>query len=331
MTAPSGTNLNRGRLHRLLAAVGSAPAPIETAPDAVVYDWRDPHYFNEDQRNRLAAIMSRVAALLSQRCAHFFNSEFNVVPTSITQHYAGDLDRHVDLRGGFCLAFGQDQKPACGFLTIGIEAAMNWVTRLLGDSESAQDPNRPLSSLEESLLADLLGAIAEAFLSPLAPEQGLKPTGQVGKGSADVEFEPTDPICRIVFRIGKVNDDSGSEVTFIVAGPTLAAVLGKSVQAITTVPQDELSRLLMEHLYQMPVTISARLASTRLSFEDALDLEPGDVLLIDKPLDEPVELIINNQTVFRGRPAQSAGQYAVFMTECDTVPDSDVHRRHNAQ
>ncbi len=332
MTAASGVNLNRARLHRLLAAVGSAPAPAETsASGAALYDWRDPHYFNEDQCNRLAAVMSQVAAALSERCVHFFNSEFQVVPVSITQHFADDMARHVDTKQSFSLSFGPAQKPPCGFLAIGADVALDWVTRLLGDSESDQDPNRSLSSLEESLLSDLAGAMTEAFVDSLRPHQDLKPAGQVVRGSVGVSFEPTDPICRIVFRIGKADGDAASQVTFIVAGPTLAPVLGKSVQAKATVKQDELSRLLMEHVHQMPVTICARLGSTRLSFEEVLDLAPGDVLLIDKGLDEPADLILHNQIVFRGRPAQSDGQYAVFITECAAASRSDVPRGRGAK
>ena len=41
---------------------------------------------------------------------------------------------------------------------------------------------------------------------------------------------------------------------------------------------------------------------------------------IDKRIEEPVELIVNGRTVLRGRPAKSAGKYAVVITElsCDT-------------
>lgn len=327
MTASSGVHLNRARLHRLLAAVGSAPAPAATsASGAAPYDWRDPHYFNEDQRNRLAAVMSQVGAVLSERCAHFFNSEFEVVPVSITQHFADDMGRHVDMTQSFSLGFGPAQKPSCGFLVIGADVALDWVTRLLGDSESDPDPNRPLSSLEESLLSDLAGAMTDAFVDSLRPHQDLKPAGRVVRGPAAAPFEPTDPICRVVFRIGKAESDATSQITFIVGGPTLAPVVGKSVPAKATVKQDELSRLLMEHVHQMPVTICARLGSTRLSFGEVLDLAPGDVLLIDKGLDEPVDLILHNQTVFRGRPTQSEGRYAVFITECTAASRSDVPR-----
>ena len=324
MTASSGVHLNRVRLHRLLAAVGSTPVPAEATSEAALYDWRDPHYFNEDQRNRLAAIMSQVAAVLSERCVHFFSSEFQVVPASITQHFAADVARQGNAEQSFSLTFGAAQKPPCGFLAIGADVALDWVTRLLGDSESDQDPNRPLSSLEESLLSDLAGAMTEAFLDSLRPQQDLHATGQVSRGAVAVSFEPTDPICRIVFRIGRAEAETASEVTFIVGGPTLAPVLGKSVPAKANAKQEELSRLLMEHVHQMPMTICARLASIRLSFAEVLNLAPGDVLLLDKDLDEPVDLILHNETVFRGRPARRDGRYAVLITErtADCHPDA---------
>jgi flagellar motor switch protein FliM len=331
MTASSGVHLNRVRLHRLLAAVGSTPVPAEVTAEAALYDWRDPHYFDEDQRNRLAAIMSQVAAVLSERCVHFFNSEFEVVPASITQHFAADAARHAKVEQSFALTFGPAQKPPCGFLAIGAAVALDWVTRLLGDSESDQDPNRPLSSLEESLLSDLAGAITEAFLDSLRPHQDLKAASQVSREAAPVSFEPTDPICRIVFRIRRAEAETASEVTFMVGGPTLAPVLGKSIPAKPNVKQDELSRLLMEHVHRMPVTMCARLASMRLSFEEVLDLAPGDVLLLDKGLDEPVDLILRNETVFRGRPAQKDGQYAVLITERAADSHPDAPRGRNAK
>lgn len=332
MTDPSGTNLNRTKLQRLLAAVGSAqvegPTPSET--EAAPYDWRDPHYFNQDQHNRLAAITSQVAAVLSERLAHFLNDEFNVVPTSITQHFANDLGRLIDEELGFSLSFGLDSRPPCGSLVISADVAMDWVNRLLGDSEANQTTDRILSALEQSLLSHLVNAMAEAFLSSLEPHQNLKPADEVVRGPIAAAFEPTDPICRIAFQVRKAEAESVREVAFIMSGRALAPVVGKAIQSETTIPQDQLARLLMEHVQQMPVPISARLGATRLSFEEAADLAPGDVLLLDKPLNEPVDLIVHNQIVCRGRPAQSAGQYAVFVTECTTGCASDVHSSQNA-
>jgi flagellar motor switch protein FliM len=50
-----------------------------------------------------------------------------------------------------------------------------------------------------------------------------------------------------------------------------------------------------------------------------MSLHVDDVLLLDKRLNEPVELIIEGQTIFRGQPAKSDGNHAVVITElCST-------------
>jgi flagellar motor switch protein FliM len=71
----------------------------------------------------------------------------------------------------------------------------------------------------------------------------------------------------------------------------------------------------MEHLQEVPVTVTAILASTTASFQEILDLGPGDILLLDQPVDGPAELILNGRAVFFGRPARSQGQRAVVILE----------------
>jgi len=323
MTESSAPNLSRARIHRLLAAVGSAPAAADELPEATPYDWRDPHYFNEDQRNRLAALMSQAAALLSERFVHFYNGEFNVSPVSINQYFAEDLSRQIDPDRGFSLPFGPDPDHPCGFLAVAAEAALDWVTRLLGDSETDNDPDRVISSLEESLLSDLLIALVEAFLCPLGGSENWHWGNNVFKGSPGMPYEPTEAICRIVFRIQKA-DETPAEVSFVLPGSALAPIVGKPLPPANPPAQEQLAPLLMEHVQEMPVTVTARLAATRLRFEEILDLGPDDILLIGKPIAEPIDVIINNRTAFRGRLAQSEGQYAVFVTECTAAGTNEV-------
>jgi len=46
----------------------------------------------------------------------------------------------------------------------------------------------------------------------------------------------------------------------------------------------------------------------------------GDILLLDKKVNESIELVVSGQIAFRGRPAKSAGKHAVVITglSCDT-------------
>jgi len=318
MTSASASNLSRAHIHRLLQAVGSVPAETEPDIETTDYNWLDPHYFDEDQRNRLAAVMTQVAALLSDRFAHFYKKEFDVKAASITQHFAADLADQIDVNQGFSLSFGPDPDQSYGFLIIGAKAALSWATRLLGDSEANDDPNRVISSLEESLLSDLMTAIVEAFLGPIGADQNLHPSATLFKGCPAMPCELTEEVCRIVFQVQQAEAEEIDEVSFVLPCHLLAPVVGRPLLTEAQPSQEQLTQVLMEHVQQMPVTVTAHLATTRLSFEEVLDLRADDILLIDKPLEEPLDVIVDGRTVFRGRPARSNGQYAIFVTESTT-------------
>ena len=322
MTASLASNLSGSRIQQLLRAVGSVSMPAESVPEVTVHDWRDPHYFNEDQNNRLAAVMTQVAALLSDRFAHFYQSEFDVKVASITQHFADWLLNQAELDQGFSLSFGAEPGTPSGFLAVATQTALGWATRLLGDAQVGEDSERSISSLEESLLTDLLTAVTQAFLGALGEPQSLRPLDQLTKGAPIMPCDPTTELCRLVFLVTEsdAEADANAQIQFILPAHTLAPLVGKTIAAPVKMTREQLTRLLTEHVYDVPVTVTARLAATQISFEDVLDLATDDVLLTNKPIHEPVDLIVADRVLFRGSPAQSEARYAVLVTECTAGP-----------
>jgi flagellar motor switch protein FliM len=318
--APSINYLGRTKIGQLLAAIGSKHTPDPSSPQAASYDWRDPHYFSADHQNRLAQALGQVTARMAEILTRARNSAFEVSLKTLTQRYAGDFCRSMELDRDYCLTFAPDKAPPCGFVSITPQTTMAWVTWLLGDTDSARDPNRALSPLEESLLSDLLTSVLQAFLAPLRAAHNLQPAGPVCQGQPNLQYELTEEIARVVFQVKSADAGVPSEITFVLPCSRLAVLAGKTA---TTVPAkvtpQELSYALMEHLQQVPVTVRATLTSTSLTFQEILDLGPGDILLLDKPVDGPAELIVNGHTVFRGRPARAQGQYAVVILESEAA------------
>lgn len=333
--SPAIDHLGKTRIRQLLAAVGSIPAPEQPAGDVKPYDWRDPHYLNSDQLNRLAAIMSQASARLADVLTRFFNREFDVSPTGVSQHFGAELRRCFNAGESYCMAFGPEKNqdkgpdktpPACGLFAISSQTTMDWVSKLLGDADSTGDPNRSLSSLEESLLSDLVAAVLDVFFTLLRPHETLRMCGRLSKGEPPVRFEQTEEICRIAFQVQEAKKDEPSDLIFVLSCSRLAALVGKTPPAPPRATPQELSQILMEHLQQMPVTITAKLATAQVGFQDVLDLAPGDVLLLEKPIHEMVELTIEGRTVFRGRPARSGGCYAIFIKESQSVGTTEPNR-----
>jgi len=307
--------LNSSTLLRLRTASGSNPAGETASAEATKYNWRSPRYFNEDQYNRLAAIMSQVAAVIGTGFTRSFNRETSVAPASITQHFAGRPGDPGLAEGRYYLTFAAGKNKACGFLSVTGETVLRWVKRLLGDSGSDVDTGRLLSSLEESLLVDLIAAGMDAFLSPLRAHQELHAGDRLLRDNPQVQFEPGQEICTIVFAATGGESQEKDEVLFLLPCSLLAPLVGKEHQAVQTTSPEELSRTLMEHVQQMPITLTARLGHTALRFEELLELGRDDILLLDRSLDETIELLVDNRVVFRGHAVQSDGRRAVMITQ----------------
>jgi flagellar motor switch/type III secretory pathway protein FliN len=83
-------------------------------------------------------------------------------------------------------------------------------------------------------------------------------------------------------------------------------------------------------MQQMPVSITATLASTMLTFEEIINLRPNDILLLGKRIDEPMDLIVDNRIVSHGWPAKSEGRYAVVIAaENDCLEQSLGNPEHS--
>jgi flagellar motor switch protein FliM len=153
----------------------------------------------------------------------------------------------------------------------------------------------------------------------------------VSRGGVTVAFEPTQEIAVIRFEIKEDDAEASQGITFVLPCSPMAPLVGKSVDAPAKSPAKDMASVLREHLYAIPVTVSVRLASVALRFDEALDINQGDILLLDKNTDEAIDLIVDNRTILRGRPAKSDGRYAVCVTERVAEPVGEPPKRPAAK
>ncbi|MCH8118467.1 MAG: FliM/FliN family flagellar motor switch protein [Planctomycetes bacterium] len=314
----AANNLSKEKIQQLLIAVGSGPMEDTTGIEATEYNWNKPHCFDRKQFNKLDNFTKKVAKAMTVKFVDFCHSQFDVTVVSTKQHFATKLvDQAMESRqDDYYLAFGTDQDHPCGLISIPIKTAFIWATQLLGDPESEENSGRDLSQLEESLLLDLLSALIEAFSQNIGDFQ---PAKNIIRGLFPLELKGTEELCKITLDVKKKNQESGSEAYILVLCSKLESVVGKAAETVGGFSAEDTSKAILGHIQQMPVCITAQLASTVLTLEEIMSLEVGDILLLDKKVNESIELVVSGQTAFRGRPAKSAGKHAVLITElsCD--------------
>ncbi|MCJ7730530.1 MAG: FliM/FliN family flagellar motor switch protein [Sedimentisphaerales bacterium] len=316
MISTQGNNLSKEKIQQLLAAVGRGPAEDTAQVEVTELNWHEPHYFNKEQLKKLGEFAEKAAAATAKKLTASARSNFSVTITSVTQHYAGELTGKFteSNKNGYYLPFGSDPNRPRGLVGISGEAAIILAMQLLGDLESEKAKDRRLSQLEESLLLDTGFVVVEA-ISTSSAKHDFRPAKTFVQEGQPLEIENYEELCKIVLAVKKENSANIAEVWLLITCGELELAAGIAAQTTGKTTAENLSKIILEHIRAAPVPVTVRLASTAISLKEVMNLQPGDILLLDKKIDEPVELVVGGRTVCRGQPAKSAGEYAMAVTE----------------
>ena len=312
MNSANAGNLSREKIQQLLANMSPEPNEDKPQVEAADYDWQQPHYFSSDQHKKLDELTKEAAEEMADKFAKFCNGDFNITIVSLTEHFAAELRTQDESKQTYCLTFGSSQDYQNGLICIPAETAFIWATQLLGDSESSEDSERELSQLEESLLLDIASALVEAFFSHFE-NCDIQPGLSLYKQPFPLELQDTDALCKIAFQVKKADQESGADAYILILCSELEPFVGKSSATAGKTSTADNSKAILQHIQKIQVSVRAQLASTVLTFEQIVNLRPNDILLLNKRIDEPMELLVDKRTVFHGWPAKSAGQHAVVI------------------
>jgi len=307
-------NLGREKIHQILASIASQKVDQSDKVEAAEYDWHHPHCFSSEQLKKLDNFTEKVAQNCAKEFALIYNTDFNVAITLTTQHFANELIAPNSNQDEFYLVFISDPDQPFGLVGVPDKSAIAWATQLLGDTSSVENSDRVLSQLEESLLFDIACGIVKAFADS-CDNYDLNPDSEIARGQMPIELDGTEELCKITFSVEKVDSENSSEAYFLISCDKLKPIVGANRQADEDFSSETVARAMLGHVQKLPVFITAQLSSTVLTFEEIMSLQVDDILLLDKSVNEPAKLIVEGQTIFRGQPAKSDGNYAVVITE----------------
>jgi flagellar motor switch/type III secretory pathway protein FliN len=277
----AANNLSKEKIQQLLSAIGSGQQEDTSDIETTEYNWNKPRYFDRRQLNRLDGFAKRVAKAMNVKFVDYFHGELDVKVVSTTQHFAAELVEQAMESGqnDYYLAFGSDQKHPCGFISIPTQTAFIWATS-----------GRDLSQLEESLVCDLLSALIEAFTRD---RLDFQPDRNIFRKLFPLELKSSEELCKISFDIKKADQEKSDEAYILILSSKLVPVVGQSEQILSGFSADDISKAILAHIQQMPVFLTAQMDSLVLTLKEVMSLEVGDILLLDKKVNEPLEVVIS--------------------------------------
>lgn len=179
------------------------------------------------------------------------------------------------------------------------------VSDMLGTGDSAAEDPRPLSVIEESmaqlLIAELAWAIGEAW-----PGRESIPC-RVGaldrRPSRSRLFAPRDMAYVWKFRL--TSSSGAHDCLWLAPQDAVDTLVG------TEWPADEpleAATASSEHLEQLagslPLTLNVQLGSARLPMSQLANLQVGDVIILDQPINRPIVAEVGGTTRFTGFPGR---------------------------
>ena len=305
-------DMTAGLVGQLTRAARSS-TPRAEPPKAADYPFDRPNRFTGAQLARLDEFAARAAEAVGQLARQMLQTPVTFKPGRWQQHYARPLrqGRRTSLRHVAAISIDGDLNV--GLIGLSAATASQWLARLLGGCESAepgQDDARQLSDLERDLLLDIAAALVDALRKTATAFGGqtFQAARQLGSWPEALPAEDNAEYCLLEF---DAEPGQAGGLAVLLTGPTAAILAGEAAPAK---PPKGAKPPMLGHVEQMPVEATAML-STSLTVREVMALAPGDVVVLDQRIDEPIDLEVNGRAAFRGRLARQQGQFALQCAE----------------
>lgn len=249
----------------------------------------------------------RAVELFKEQWADYSTSEITVAPSTVDGLRFGDAQRNWSKQcQGVAVSFGNED-------TTGLLVAENRDLLVLllevlgGSSEGPQD--RDLTLIEIDLANLLFESVASSFGNAWVGMEALS------FEIAQLEEEP----CRS--RMFAAKDEvliSGLRVQLGEEAATLQMVLERDktrallgVEAPAANEMTSNQTITQQTISELEVTISAELGKTKIDMSDLVAIEPGNILLLDQAVDQPMTVLANGNPVFQAWPGRQADKQAL--------------------
>jgi flagellar motor switch protein FliM len=165
-----------------------------------------------------------------------------------------------------------------------------------------------------ALLYDMTRSVVEAIAA--ANEKcAFRVSADSMTDSLPIQLKGTEEFCKITFKVKTAGSEAVSEAHILVLCEKLAPAITDSSQTAAKFSAKDITSAIQAHVEKISIPVTVQMAYVPITVEEALNLAVGDILLLDKKIDEPALLIAAGRTVCKGLCAKSAGNYAIAVTE----------------
>lgn len=301
------------------------------------YDFRRPNRISKNQVRTLQNIHESFAEVFGYYLVSKLQTVVSISITSVDQLFYSEFILSVS--NPSCLyVFDIEGTDGSGILEISPQLALTIMERLLGGSTDAQEKSRSITPIEQAVIR---GIIEHAFSDLRNSWKSVADLNfKFSRLEMEADFVQVAPASEIVVVIS-FDVNIGTQ-TFLmnICFPTFAleeilAQLNRQQVTTSAVKQSdkkmhENMKMITNHMENTYLPVFAELGKTKVTVKELLEFKKGDILKLEKRINEEIEVIVGNRRKLAARPGTVEGKKAVRvirpLTEEDLVEMDLLHK-----
>ena len=292
------------------------------------YDFRRPDRVSKEQVRSLYMLHDSFARNLSSTLPNFLRTFAEVTLISVDQRpYVEYLSGLPDPAAIFKMSMLPLQGPAVLELSPAVAFAV--LDRQLGGLGQTLTDNRALTEIEQKVVEGFLKIVNEALHA--AWRQIIEIDFEIIDCETSPKLlqivAPNEVILCLIFHF-RVGDTRGT-MNLCIPAINIEPILPKLNESAysrrhPTVPPEQ-TRTMLDHVAALPFSVAAELRGITASFDDLMRLSAGDLLRLDRRVDDPIDVSIGDIVKFHGELSVRDKRTAVLI---QPLPDKEGPVEH---
>lgn len=319
--------LSQNEIDDLLAALSTGEVNVKEIEEensekkVRKYDFTRPDKFAKDQLRTLEIIHENFSRLMNNFLSGYLRTFVEVEVLSVQSLIYNEFSNSIS---NPCILGVVDFAPLDGQIIIDVatDMAYTMIERILGGSGTKQGKkeHRALTEIELTLLKTILIKFINLLKEPWGNIIEIKP--KLERIETNSQFaqivSPSESIALVTLNL-KIGESEGMInicIPHVVIEPILASL--SSRLWFSTSGKKEISeiekRALEKNISKSKVKLKAVIGKSTITVGELLTLRPGDVVLLDKGVEDALDIYIGDELKYHGKPGIKNKKVAIKIT-----------------
>ena len=323
--------LSQNEIDALLKALSTGEVDVEEIKDEGLekkirnYDFKSPKKLAKDQLRTLQIIHENFSRMLNTFLSGYLRSFIQTEVLSVEELSYYEFNNSIANPAVLAIA---NFTPLAGQIVIDVSPsiAFTFIDRILGGNGKSADEKRSFTEIELTLIKKLMKQVLELLIDPWENVIELDP--KLDKIETNSQFiqivSPNETVALVTLslRIGDVEGMMNICIPHIVIEPILEKLSTRFwFSNINKTITENDKYMLKKRVEKSKVAVSAVLGGTRITVRDFLELQKGDVIMLDNLVNNEIEIQVGDKQKYYGIPGVNKNKLAIKITRIDKKGD----------